>query len=109
MTNRSKPNRADVVSNSYCENWASESTSDPFHPPQNQRPDGPGRLRAWFNRHEVVGFYLGVGACFHVGTHLALQLGIFPFAVMSLYPACFPPDQIARAWRRLRPSAAAPS
>lgn len=64
----------------------------------------PGRLRAWFNRVPFVPVYLLVGAIFHLGTHLTLQLGIFPFAVLSLYPAAFRPDEIDRAgtWLRRR-------
>lgn len=69
-----------------------------------ETPDRPGRLRAWMNARPVVAVYLAVGAAFHVGTHLFLRLGIFPFAMLSLYPACFPPDRLERAlaWVRQR-------
>jgi uncharacterized membrane protein YphA (DoxX/SURF4 family) len=65
-------------------------------------PDRPGRLRATFNRLHFLEVYLIVGAVFHLGTHLTLQLGIFPFAVLSLYPAAFPPEQWQRWAGRLR-------
>ena len=61
----------------------------------------PGRLRAWFNRVNFLHRYLLVGAVFHIGTHLTLQLGIFPFAVLALYPAAFRPDEWARWGDRL--------
>ncbi len=61
----------------------------------------PGRMRALFNRLPFVGSYLLVGACFHVATHFTLQLGIFPFAVLALYPAVLHPDEVASAGRRL--------
>lgn len=68
-----------------------------------QTRDRPGRVRALFNRLRFARVYLVVGAVFHLGTHLTLQLGIFPFAVMALYPAAFHPDEW-RAWgRRFRP------
>ena len=69
-----------------------------------ETPDRPGRLRAWMNRRPVVMGYLLIGAVFHLGTHLFLRLGIFPFAMMAFYPACVPPGQwgrwLARVWRR---------
>jgi hypothetical protein len=61
-----------------------------------------GRLRAWFNRWPVVELYLLVGAFFHVATHFTLRLGIFPFAVMSVYPACLHPDTLAGMLKRAR-------
>jgi hypothetical protein len=65
-------------------------------------PDRPGRLRAWFNRVNFLHVYLLVGAIFHLGTHLSLQLGIFPFAVLALYPAAFRPDEWGRWGGALR-------
>ena len=62
----------------------------------------PGRLRAFFLRAHVLTIYLAVGALFHLGTHLTMRLGIFPFAVLSLYPACVHPDAWGRAFGRLR-------
>lgn len=64
--------------------------------------DRPGRLRAFFNRHHVLAIYLVVGALFHLGTHVGLRLGIFPFAVLSLYPAAVHPETWGAWGRRLR-------
>jgi hypothetical protein len=64
--------------------------------------DRPGRLRAIFLRYNVLAVYLGVGALFHLGTHLGLRLGIFPFAVLSLYPAAVHPETWGAWGRRLR-------
>lgn len=72
----------------------------------------PGRLRAWFNRHHVLAWWLLIGALFHLGTHLSLRLGIFPFAVLSLYPAFVHPDAwgaLRRRFGRSAPLAAAPT
>lgn len=70
--------------------------------------DRPGRLRAFFNRSHLLAWWLLLGATFHLGTHLTMRLGIFPFAVLSLYPAFVHPDALARWTRRLagRPSEA---
>lgn len=62
----------------------------------------PGRLRALFNRTHLLAWWLLIGAAFHVGTHLLMRLGIFPFAVLSLYPAFVHPDALARLAGRLR-------
>ena len=64
--------------------------------------DRPGRLRAAMNRVPYVPIWLGIGAIFHFGTHLTLQLGIFPFAMMSLYPSAFHPNALQGAWGRIR-------
>lgn len=66
----------------------------------------PGRLRALFNRIGFVGWYLAIGASFHVATHFVLRLGVFPFAVLALYPAAFHPDELRRALDRVSALAA---
>ncbi len=58
-----------------------------------------GWLRSTFNRVHFVGLYFALGVIFHLATHLTLRLGIFPFAMMSLYPAAFHPEEWA-AWGR---------
>lgn len=63
--------------------------------------DRGGRLRAWMNRWPVIFVYLTVGAVFHVGTHATLRLGIFPFAMLSLYPSWVRPDHWAVARARI--------
>ena len=61
-----------------------------------------GRLRAMMNRLSFRSIYLLVGATFHFGTVLTLQLGIFPWAVLAIYPACFHPNELRRMLNRLR-------
>ena len=62
----------------------------------------PGRLRAWMNRHDLRTLWLGIGVVFHVGIHLTMQIGIFPFMMMALYVVGYHPDEILRLlrWRR---------
>lgn len=73
-----------------------------------ETPTRGGRLRHWMNARPIPEMYLLLGAVFHLGTHLTLHLGIFPFAMMSVYPACVHPDTLrlwgARLRGRLRPS-----
>jgi len=64
--------------------------------------DRPGRLRAFVLRWHLLGIYVGVGALFHLGTHLAMRLGIFPFGVLSLYPCFVHPETFAALGRRVR-------
>ena len=62
-----------------------------------------GHIRAAFLRHRFRDRYLVLGIGFHIGTALSLQLGIFPWAVLALYPACLHPDELSRLWRRRTP------
>ena len=55
-----------------------------------------GRLRAWLNTHGFWYKWVALGAIIHVGIACTMRLGIFPFGVLALYPAFFPPDE----WRR---------
>jgi hypothetical protein len=64
--------------------------------------DRGGWLRRTMNRVDYRLLYLAVGAFFHLGTHISFRLGMFPFAVMALYPAAFHPDELRRAGRWLR-------
>jgi hypothetical protein len=61
-----------------------------------------GRLRAIMNRLSFRTIYLVIGAFFHIGTSFTLQLGIFPWAILSLYPACFHPDEFHQMLEKVR-------
>lgn len=63
--------------------------------------DRPGRLRALFNRIDFRAIYLFIGVLFHVGIHLTMRIGIFPFAMMALYLCGYHPDELRRLWPRL--------
>jgi hypothetical protein len=45
---------------------------------------------------------LALGAGLHVGIAVTMQLGMFPFGMLALYPAFFHPEEIARAVAYLR-------
>lgn len=55
----------------------------------------PGWVRAWFNRVQPLRMWLAVGVLLHLGIAFTMALGIFPFAMLALYPAFFHPDE----WR----------
>jgi hypothetical protein len=60
----------------------------------------PGRLRAAFNAWDVRMIYVIVGAFFHLSLAATLHLGIFPAAMLAMYPIFFHPDEIRAAARR---------
>jgi len=64
--------------------------------------DRPGRLRRWLNLLPVRDVYVALGVLFHLMLALSLRLGIFPFAMLACFPAFFRPEELARAWQRLR-------
>lgn len=62
----------------------------------------PGWLRASFNAWDVRMIYVVVGVVFHVALAATLRLGIFPAAMLVLYPVLFAPQELAAGWRRIR-------
>lgn len=56
----------------------------------------PGRLRAIFNRLDLHKWWMIVGVFLHVGIAGTMALGIFPYAMLALYPAFFHPDELPR-------------
>ncbi|MEZ4317255.1 MAG: HTTM domain-containing protein [Myxococcota bacterium] len=57
-------------------------------------PDRPGRLRAFANRWHLTLVWMGVGALFHLLLAVTMELGIFPWAMLALYPAFIDPDEM---------------
>jgi hypothetical protein len=58
-----------------------------------------GRLRAIANRARLLEIWVGTGVFFHVGLAVVLQLGIFPWGCLALYPALASPRTL-RAWAK---------
>ncbi len=65
----------------------------------------PGRLRAWFNRVQPIRYWLSVGVLLHLGIAATMALGIFPWAMLALYPAFFHPEELRRGPPTSGPSA----
>ena len=66
----------------------------------------PGRLRAFFLRWDVRLIWVVIGAVLHLGIAIAMQLGVFAWAMLALFPAWFHPDEIDgfRNWWKKRRS-----
>ena len=62
----------------------------------------PGRLRAFANRWHLHLVWVAVGALFHVLLAVTMELGIFPWAMLALYPAFIDPDELKHLWTGLR-------
>lgn len=61
----------------------------------------PGWLRAQLNRLDFRALWLPLGVLMHLGIAATMQIGIFPWVMLSLYPAFFHPDEVERAARRV--------
>jgi hypothetical protein len=62
--------------------------------------DRPGRLRRWCNRLRLRWLWIGAGVMFHLGIALTLRLGIFPSAMLALYPVLLLPAEVLAVRRR---------
>jgi len=65
-----------------------------------------GRLRGWVSRRRPHLWWLAVGVGLHLGIAGTMALGIFPFAILALYPALLHPNELralAQRFRALRP------
>ncbi len=65
---------------------------------------GPQR-DTWFRRvsrrFHLKWVYIAIGAWFHLMLAVTMELGIFPYAMLALYPAFFHPDTLLALGRRL--------
>jgi hypothetical protein len=52
------------------------------------------RAAVWTRR-----VWIALGISFHVGIAITLRLGMFPYAMLALYPALLRPEEIAWIWR----------
>jgi Vitamin K-dependent gamma-carboxylase len=74
-----------------------------------RRPSRGGRLGDFVRRARLRWAWLALGASLHLGIAVTMRLGIFPFAMLALYPALLFPDEIARGVARLSAFAASVS
>jgi len=56
--------------------------------------DRPGRLRRWMNRLRFRDAWVAIGVALHLGIAVSMNLGVFPFGMLALYPAFFHPDEL---------------
>ncbi|MCB9697560.1 MAG: HTTM domain-containing protein [Alphaproteobacteria bacterium] len=70
-------------------------------------PEKGGRLRTLANRHPWLEWvWIGTGAVFHLLLAATCELGIFPWAMLALYPAWVHPDDWSRLFGRTAVTAA---
>jgi vitamin K-dependent gamma-carboxylase len=55
----------------------------------------------WVRRYRVLEVWLATGVVFHLALAALLQLGIFPWACLALYPALVRPSQLQATFARL--------
>jgi hypothetical protein len=53
-----------------------------------------GRFRAAFERYRMHWWWIAIGALFHVLIAATMQLGIFPYGMLALYPVFLHPDEL---------------
>jgi Na+-driven multidrug efflux pump len=68
----------------------------------------PGYLRARFNALDFRTLYLLFGVGMHIGIEALMEVGPFSIASLTLYLACFHPDEWSRLFNRLRMSGSSP-
>lgn len=61
----------------------------------------PGRFRRFFARWQLHWLWIAIGALFHVLIGATMNLGIFPWGMMAVYPAFLHPSELDALWRRL--------
>ena len=52
------------------------------------------RLARWLRAHHAREVWLAVGLCFHLALWFTLELGMFPLAMMVLYPCFYGPEEL---------------
>ncbi len=65
-------------------------------------PERPGRLRAFANRWHLDSLWIVTGAVFHLMLAATMELGIFPWAMLAMYPAWLRPDSLKKLLDRIR-------
>ena len=63
-----------------------------------RNPDRAGRFGRWCVRWRLEALWLLLGGWFHVSLGVVMNLGIFPWAMLALYPAWVEPAAWDRAW-----------
>lgn len=60
-------------------------------------PTSPGRFRRMFEDYRLHWLWIAIGALFHVLIGATMELGIFPWGMLAVYPAFLHPDELRRS------------
>lgn len=74
-----------------------------------RHPERAGRVASFAIRWRLEWLWIGVGGLFHLILGITMNLGIFPWAMLSLYPVWVKPDGWLAFGRRLGLGPAAPA
>ena len=66
-----------------------------------RHPERAGRFGRWAVRWHVEWLWIGIGGIFHVALAISMNLGIFPWAMLALYPAWLHPHEWLRIFRKI--------
>ena len=55
-----------------------------------------GRIRTFVQKWRPHWWWIGLGVLLHIGIALSMNLGIFPWAMLALYPAWFHPEELRK-------------
>jgi hypothetical protein len=61
-----------------------------------------GRLRGWINRLRLLEIWVMLGVVFHLGLAASVELGMFPWGCLALYPALCAPETLRRGLESVR-------
>jgi hypothetical protein len=67
-----------------------------------KRPGRGGRFGELVRRWRIRWLWLALGVSLHLGIAVTMQIGMFPFAILALYPALFGPEEVTNALQRLQ-------
>jgi vitamin K-dependent gamma-carboxylase len=67
-------------------------------------PGSAGRLGSFAVRWRLEWVWIATGGVFHLVLALTMTLGIFPWAMLALYPVWFAPDELRRLFRLPAPA-----
>lgn len=61
-----------------------------------------GMFGRFVRRWQLRWVWLSIGVSLHLGIALTMRIGIFPYAILALYPALLHPDELPPRWARGR-------
>ncbi|MEQ1504730.1 MAG: hypothetical protein ABMB14_21005 [Myxococcota bacterium] len=67
-----------------------------------RNPGRGGRIARFATKYRLEWVWIGIGGVFHSALAVSMNLGIFPWAMLALYPVWVTPDEFEAIGRKLR-------